>query len=233
MFQDALNYPRNSDSAVKNVAIGGLLLFLSFLFVPALAVFGYVVRSLRNVLDGVEEPPAFDDWGDLLVDGAKAFAIGLAYSLVPAVIAVVAVVASGATLGVTGPGRGAGLVVALIALVAVALVVVVSLLAAYVVPAAVVAWVRTDSLGAAFSPAELRVLAFSKTYATGWAVAVGISLLGGIVSGALGAVFVGALLAPFITFYANVAGAHAIGSAVREMPAVDDGPDAPASQPAA
>ncbi|WP_324662481.1 DUF4013 domain-containing protein [Haloarcula sediminis] len=233
MFQEALNYPRNSDSAVKTIVIGGLLLVLSFLFVPVFAVLGYVVRSLRGVLAGVEEPPAFDDWGDLLTDGAKAFAIGLAYSLVPAVIAVVAVVATGATLGVTGPGRGAGLAVGLVALVAALLVVVVAVLAAYVIPAAVVAWVRADSLGAAFSPAELRVYAFSRTYATGWLVAVGISLLGSIAVGALNAVLIGALLAPFVTFYANVAGAHAIGSAVREMPAVEDGTEAPVSRPAA
>jgi len=233
MFQEALNYPRNSDSAVKNVAIGGLLLFLSFLFVPMFFVFGYVVRTLRNVMDGIEEPPEFDEWGDLLVDGAKAFAIGLVYSLIPAIIAVVAVLASGATLGIGGNGAGSGVAVGLIVLVAGLLVFVVSLLAAYVVPAAIVAWVRTDSLGAAFSPAELRVLAFSKTYATGWVVAVGISLLAGIVVGVLNAVLIGALLAPFITFYANVAGAHAIGSAVREMPAVEEGPEAPASQPAA
>ena len=233
MFQEALNYPRNSDSAVKNVAIGGILLVLSFLFVPLLAVLGYVVRSLRGVVNGVEEPPAFDDWGDLLTDGAKAFAIGLVYSLVPAVIAVTAILASGATLGLGGNGVGSGLAVGLIALVAALLVLVVSLVAAYVVPAAVVAWVRTDSFGAAFSPAELRVYAFSRTYATGWLVAVGISLLAGVVSSALGAVLVGGLLAPFITFYANVAGAHAIGSAVRAMPTVEDGSETPVSQPAA
>ena len=233
MFQEALNYPRNSDSAVKNVAIGGVLLFLSVLFVPTFFVLGYVVRSLRNVMNGIEEPPAFDEWGELFVDGLKAFAIGLAYSLVPAAIAIVAVVMSGATLGLTGPGRSGGLVVAVIALGALALGTVVSLLLAYLLPAAIVAWVRTDSLGAAFSPAELRVLAFSKTYATGWVVALGISLLAAIVSGALGTILVGGLLAPFITFYANVAGAHAIGSAVREMPAVEDGDETAVSQPAA
>ncbi len=233
MFQEALNYPRNSDSAVKNVAIGGILLVLSVFFVPTFFVLGYVVRTLRNVMNGIEEPPEFDEWGDLFIDGLKAFAIGLAYSLVPAAIAIVAVVTSGATLGLTGPGRSGGLVVGLVALGALALLTVVSLLLVYVLPAAIVTWVRTDNLGAAFSPAELRVLAFSKTYATGWLVAVGISLLAGVVSGALGAVLVGGLLAPFITFYANVAGAHAIGSAVREMPAVEDGSETPASQPAA
>ena len=233
MFEDALNYPRNSDSAVKTVAIGGLLLLVSFLVVPTFLVFGYVVRALRATLDGVEEPPVFDDWGELLVDGLKAFAIGFAYSLVPTVLVVVALLASGVTLGLTGPGQGGNIAAGLIAVVAVFAVAIVSLLLAYVLPAAVVAWVRTDSLAAAFSPAELRTLAFSKSYATGWAVAFGISLLAGVVSGVLSSVLVGGLLVPFVTFYANVAGTYAIGTAVRRMPAVEDSPDTPASQPAA
>jgi len=232
MFQEALNYPRNGDSAVKNVAIGGILLFLSFLFVPTFFVLGYVVRSLRYVLDGIEEPPAFDEWGELFMDGLKAFAIGLVYSFVPTVLVLVTLFAGGVSLGLSGPGEG-NLAFGLVAVVAVLATVVVSLLVAYVLPAAIVAWVRTDSLGAAFSPDELRVLAFSKTYATGWAVAVGISLLGGIAVGVLNAVLIGALLAPFVTFYANVAGAHAIGSAVREMPAVEDGSENPVTQPTA
>ena len=232
MFQEALNYPRNGDSAVKNVAIGGILLFLSFLFVPTFFVLGYVVRSLRYVLDGIEEPPAFDEWGELFMDGLKAFAIGLVYSFVPTVLVLVTLFAGGVSLGLSGPGEG-NLAFGLVAVVAVLATVVVSLLVAYVLPAAIVAWVRTDSLGAAFSPDELRVLAFSKTYATGWAVAVGISLLGGIAVGVLNAVLIGALLAPFVTFYANVAGAHAIGSAVREMPAVEDGSENSVTQPTA
>jgi len=233
MFQEAINYPRDSDSAVKNLAIGGLLVLASVLFVPTFFVLGYVVRALRDVLDGEAEPPAFDEWGELFVDGLKAFAIGLVYSLVPTVITIAAIVASGVTLGLTGPGEGGSLAIGLIALAALALVAVVSVLLAYVLPAAIVAWVRTDSLAAAFSPRELRVLTFSKTYATGWLVAVAIGLLAAIVVSVLNAVVVGVVLAPFVVFYGNVAGVHAIGSAVREMPAVGDGPDTPASQPAA
>jgi len=184
-------------------------------------------------MDGIEEPPEFDEWGELFVDGLKAFAIGFVYSLVPTVLVLVTLFAGGVTLGLSGPGNAGNLAFGLIAIVAVLATVVVSLLLAYVLPAAIVAWVRTDSLAAAFSPGEIRVLVFSKTYATGWLVAVGISLLGGLVVGVLNAVVIGALLAPFITFYANVAGAHAIGSAVREMPAVEDWSEAPTSQPAA
>ncbi|WP_254271034.1 DUF4013 domain-containing protein [Haloarcula marina] len=233
MFQEALNYPRNSDSALKNVAIGGLLLFVSFLVVPTFLVLGYVVRALRGVLDGVEEPPEFDDWGEMLVDGLKVFAIGFVYALIPATIALVAVFATGLTGAIGGDSSGAGLAIGLIAFAALALVTVVSLVIGYVIPAAIVSWVRADRLGAAFSPSEIRPLAFSRTYATGWLVAFGISLLSAIVIGVLNVVVIGAILAPFITFYANVAGTHAIGSAVREMPLVEDGPDAPASQPAA
>jgi len=166
-------------------------------------------------MEGIEEPPEFDEWGELFVDGLKAFAIGFVYSLVPTVLVLVTLFATGVSLGLNGPGQG-NLAFGLVAIVAVLATVAVSLALAYLLPAAVVAWVRTDSLGAAFSPDELRVLAFSKTYATGWAVAFGIGLL-----------------APFITFYANVAGAHAIGSAVREMPAVEDGDETAVSQPAA
>jgi len=233
MFQEAITYPRESDSAVKTIAIGGALLFLSFLVVPVFFVLGYIVRTLRSVLNGEAEPPVFDDWGDLGMDGLKVFAIGFAYSLVPAVIALVAVFASGATLGLGGSGSGTGLAVGLIVLAATLAVTVISLAVAYVLPAAVVAYVRTDSIAAAFAPDELRRFAFSRTYATGWLVAFGISLVAGVIIGVLNAVVIGALLAPFVTFYANVAGTYAIGTAVRDMPVLDAGDETPDAQPAA
>ena len=233
MFQEAITYPRESDSAVKTIAIGGALLFLSFLVVPVFFVLGYIVRTLRSVLNGEAEPPVFDDWGDLGMDGLKVFAIGFAYSLVPAVIALVAVFASGATLGLGGSGSGTGLAVGLIVLAATLAVTVISLAVAYVLPAAVVAYVRTDSIAAAFAPDELRRFAFSRTYANGWLVAFGISLVAGVIIGVLNAVVIGALLAPFVTFYANVAGTYAIGTAVRDMPVLDAGDETPDAQPAA
>jgi hypothetical protein len=233
MFQEAILYPRDGDSAVKTIAIGGALLFLSFLVVPVFFVLGYIVRTLRAVLNGEAEPPVFDEWSDLGMDGLRVFVIGFVYSLVPTAIALAAVFASGATLGLGGGGSGSGLAVGLIALVAALAVTVVSIAMAYVLPAAIVAYVRTDSIAAAFAPGELRHLVFSRTYATGWLVAFGISLLAGVVIGALNAVVIGAVLAPFVTFYANVAGTYAVGTAVREMPAVDAGGETPDAQPAA
>ncbi|MFC6973525.1 DUF4013 domain-containing protein [Halomicroarcula sp. GCM10025709] len=233
MFTEALNYPRESDDVLKTVLIGGLLLFFSFLLVPLFVVVGYVLRVLRSVMDGDEELPVFDEWGELAIDGLKASIIGFVYSLVPTLIAIVAVFGGILSLGLGNGSAGSGLVASLIALVATLAIVVVSLAIAYVLPAALVAYARTDSMSAAFSLGEIRRMAFSRTYATGWAVAFGISFLGGIVVGALNAIVIGVVLAPFVTFYANVAGTHAIATAVREMPVVEESPDAPAGQPMA
>ncbi|WP_324758109.1 DUF4013 domain-containing protein [Haloarcula montana] len=233
MFTEALTYPRESDDVLKTTVIGGVLLLFSFLLVPLFVAVGYLLNVLRSVMDGDEEPPVFEDWGALAVDGLKASVIGFVYSLVPALIAVVAVLGGVMSLGLGNGGAGSGLVASLIALVAALAIAAVSLAIAYVLPAAIVAYVRTDSMSAAFSVPEIRRLAFSRTYATGWAVAFGISLLSGVVIGLLNAVVIGAVLAPFVTFYANVAGAHAVASAVREMPAVAESPETPAGQPMA
>ncbi len=228
MFKEAISYPRDGDSAVKTIAIGGALLFLSFLVVPLFFVFGYVVRSLRAVMNGETTPPEFDEWGDLGIDGLKAFAIGFVYSLVPTVITGTALFLTVATFG---PSETvfSGVITGLLLTVAALGMLAISLAAVYIVPAAVVAYVRTDSVAAAFSPSDLRPLLFSRTYATGWVVAFGISLLAGVVVSVLSATVVGSVLTPFVVFYAYVAGAYAIGTAVREMPDIASEPATPAA----
>ncbi|EMA30248.1 hypothetical protein [Haloarcula japonica] len=59
------------------------------------------------------------------------------------------------------------------------------------------------------------------------------TLLAGVVIGVLNAVVIGAVLVPFVTFYANVAGTYAVGTAVRNMPVVETGDETPDAQPAA
>jgi len=48
-------------------------------------VYGHYVRELRSVIAGGDEPPEFEDWGDLLADGVKLFVVTLVY-VVPAVL---------------------------------------------------------------------------------------------------------------------------------------------------
>jgi len=51
--------------------IGGLLLVFSWLIVPLLALIGYGYRVARAAALGHEEPPGYEDWGGLIIDGAR------------------------------------------------------------------------------------------------------------------------------------------------------------------
>lgn len=230
MFEDALRYPWTGDDRLETIVVGGVLGLLGMLVVPMFLVFGYLVRVVRRVGEGDEAPPSFDDWGELLVDGLKAFVVVLVYGLVPAFVLTVAALALFLPVTVveeTGPGATAssgtlidpvGLVVALAVVV---LALGLTLVALYLLPAGVAALARTGRLGAAFSPSQLRRIGLSGRYATGWLVAVGISILASVAAGVLAATVVGAVLVPFVNFYGNVAGAYAIGRGVREVPRTD------------
>ncbi|MDS0221602.1 DUF4013 domain-containing protein [Haloarcula sp. S1AR25-5A] len=234
MLEDAIRYPWNGEQKVETILIGGVLSLLGVFFVPVLFVYGYLVRVVRAVHDGDDEvPPAFDDWGDLLVEGVVAFLISLVYLLVPLVVIGLAIASFVLPVSVVSTAGGeptSGIAVGglLLALVVVAVTLVVSLGAAYLLPAAVAAYAVTGRVGAAFSPGTLRAIGGSETYAAAWVVAVVIAMGAQVVGGLVSVTVVGAVLIPFISFYGNVAGAYAIGTAVREVP--DLGSETPASQ---
>jgi hypothetical protein len=175
MLGNALSYPRRNDSW-RTALVGGGLTFFGFLLLPLFVVYGYGVRVLRSsALDETEAPP-FDDWGDLLVDGLKAFAISLAYGFVPLLI--VSVALSGTIFGGQGVNGGGGTIAILprlVALVGVVLMVIV----AYTLPVALTNFALEDRLGAAF---EFRTIIDAAT--TGdYIKAVLSSILIGIVGG--------------------------------------------------
>lgn len=219
MFEDALRYPREGDGVVERIAIGGVLGILSPLVVPALALFGYLIRVIESVDAGDDHvPPPFEDWEGLIVDGLKAAVIGIAYGLVPSVIFTLAVLAFllpvATSDGPTGWVAGAlGLVVGLVVILLAAIV---SLAFAYVLPAGLVAFARTGRLDAAFSLATIRRIATHGDYAAAWLVAFVISVGADVIAGLLVLTTVGAVLVPFLAFYGAVASAYAIGGGVRD-----------------
>lgn len=239
MLQDALEYPRTGDDWTKTVLIGGILSLLGALVVPAILVLGYLVRVLDRTMHGDDQPPEFDDWGELFVDGVKAFAITFAYGLIPAVVAA-AVVAGGvlsfSIVGGSGAGNtaagGAGVAVVVVGSL---LALVLGLLAAYVVPAAVAAFAETDRIEAAFSISDLRPVLTSGTYATAWVLGFAIVLGAGLLAGALNAIpVIGFVIGGFIGFYAVVAAYYIVGHAWgehRELGSAEVG-ETPAEGPA-
>ncbi|MHC3380946.1 DUF4013 domain-containing protein [Haloarcula sp. H-GB5] len=226
MLEDALRYPWTGEQKIETILIGGVLSLLGVFFIPVLFVYGYLVRVIRAVSDGADgEPPVFDEWGDLFIEGVVAFLISLVYGLVPLVViglAVASFIVPASVVTTTGgdPAPGLSLIGLLFALVVVAVTVVVSLGAVYLLPAAVAAYAVTGRVGPAFSPGTLRAVGGSQTYAIAWLVAVAIAIGAQVVGGFASVTVVGAVLIPFLSFYGNVAGAYAIGTAVREVPAL-------------
>jgi len=215
MIEASLNYLRESDDAVVTLLIGGFLLLASPLLIPAFAVLGYVVRVLRRTADGDDEPPVFDAWGELLVDGLKAFVVAFVYSLLPLSVVAVAVGLSIGTLVAVPGGETAGVgtvVVGLIVLVAGLVSLLASLVGLYVTPAALAAVADSGRVGDGFALGALWGVISKRAYATGWLTAAVVVLAGSLAVGVLSVVpILGTIAGLFVQFYALVAAAAVVG----------------------
>lgn len=208
MLGGSLSYPKRGEEWVKTVVIGGALSFVAaFIFVTILPVQGYFVRVLRSAANDEHEPPVFDDWESLFVDGIKMFAIQLAYVLVPFVLFVIAafLTAGGAISASEGSGLGAG--VGLFGGLLLLVSVVVGLLAAYLAPAALANFAYTDDLGAAFDFGTVRRVAFTSDYF----VALLLAFVVGITLGLIAAVLTFLIVGVFLSFYVQVSIYYLIG----------------------
>ncbi|WP_049982969.1 DUF4013 domain-containing protein [Halorubrum sp. BV1] len=239
MIAESLDYLCDGDNAVVTVLIGGALLLASPLVVPSILVLGYVSRVLRQTASGDDAPPVFDAWGDLLVEGAKGFAVTLVYSLVPlAVFAVATVFGVGAAVVGSGGGSGSlfggligGAIAVLLALAALA----VSLVGLYVTPAALATVADSGRVGDGFAVGMLWTVVTKRAYAVGWLTAAAVVLGGVLAVGVLSVVPVlGTIAGLFVQFYALIAAAAVIGWTWADVrPVVADSTDTePAERPA-
>lgn len=221
MLEDGLSYPLAGDNAIERLLIGGLLGFGSFLIVPMFALFGYLVWVLDGAAHEEPEPPAFDDWGDMIVDGLKATVVAFFYGIVPIVLLAVsfAVIGSGALLGsdtATGLLGGLGLIGILVSVLAM-------LLLYYLVPAALAGMAVEGDIGGAFDVDTLTDALFSVDYLVAWLIPVVLGLFLNVVTLILVLTVFGLLLVPFLNFYAQVAIFFMFGRAFGEAIGVGDG----------
>lgn len=202
-IEDALTYPTESDDWVTIVLIGGVLTLLSFLLIPAFAVYGYLVRAIRSNLDGEAEPPEFDDWGTLIVDGIKVFVVGFLYMLVPLAVMFLTVgTALAAILTGSEAGAAAGLGTLVFGLV---ISFVLFLIFGYFAAVGIVNLAREDSFGAAFDLDTLRNVGLDGDYAVPWLVSVGVFIGVSMITGVLNIIpLLGTIVGVFLNFYALI-----------------------------
>lgn len=210
MFEDGIKFPLEGDEAVKRIVIGGLLGIFSFLIVPAFALVGYYVEAAKAGVEEAPEPPAFDDWGDLIVKGIVGTVIMILYAIVPMVLVMLttgmsfAGVAQGGTAGGILGGLGAiGLLIALLAM----------LVVYYAIPAGLVNYAIEDSIGAAFDWSAIKPVLFSADYLVAWLVPFVLAFVLNIVAVILAITIVGLILLPFLQFYVYVAVMYMFGRA--------------------
>ena len=202
-FERTLRYPMRNDAWKRTVLTGGLLIFVGVLIVPFFAVYGYLVRTIRDSLKGESTPPIFGDWRSLIIEGAQAWVISVLYLLIPTLVATVTV--GGSITAFTNGGGAAtalgtgGLFIGIVVSGALAL------LFGYLAVVGIVNFAREERFGAAFDTQVIRSVAFDRGYAIPWIVSVGIAFLAGL----MGAIpVVGWILTPFASFYAAVVAAN-------------------------
>ncbi|QIB74772.1 DUF4013 domain-containing protein [Halogeometricum borinquense] len=220
MINESLNYLRNDEDWVKTVLIGGILSLLGVLIVPTILVAGYLVRVIRRTMHGVEEPPEFDDWGDMAVDGLKAMVIAFIYGFIPALIASVLVGGAIFTMIAGGSAESGGLfaVGSVVALLGLLVPFVLGLVAAYIIPAAIANFAETDQFGKAFSVGDLRSVLVSGKYFTAWVSGFAVIFVAGLVVSILNAIPpLGFIAGGFLGFYAAVAAYYIIGNTWGEL----------------
>lgn len=204
---DAISYPMERDDWIKTVLIGGVLTIFSFLIIPALPVYGYVVRAIRTSLGGQAEPPAFDDWGSLFVEGIQAWVIGIIYMIIPGIVAFVLIGGSIAAMATgTRGGAAAGLGGLLVGFL---VTFVLSLVFGYFAVIAVVNFAREERFGAGFDFATLQRVGFDGTYAVAWLASVVVFIVAAVIGGVLNVIpFLGLIVGSFLYFYAAVVAAN-------------------------
>ncbi|MFC5367730.1 DUF4013 domain-containing protein [Salinirubrum litoreum] len=225
MLSEALSYARSGDEALQRLLIGGAIQLGGAIFVlPGVFLYGYLLRVLRDAVDDTgdtDELPPWDDWETLAVDGLKALLVVFAYLLPVFVVTVGGVLVAvfalpfGAALGSgaagSEAGAAAGTTLFLVVFVGVILLgALLSLLAYYLLPAALVGLAVEDDLGAAFRWDALRAVALSKSYVVGMLLAGLVAVAGSLVAAPLVFLLVGFV----VQFYVFVVVAHVAGQAV-------------------
>jgi len=211
MLEEGLSYPFNGDNALGRIVIGGLLGFGSILIVPAFALMGYLVWVLGGAARGEEEPPAFENWGEMIVDGLKATAVSIVYGIVPFVLlfASVFVAGSGSATGsetATGVLGGIGVLGLLVSLVAMFLLY-------YLIPAALTNMALEGEFGAAFDFGTIKEAILSADYLVAWLIPFVLAALMNVVVFVLAITIVGLIVVPFLQFYVQVAAFYMFGAA--------------------
>jgi hypothetical protein len=231
-------FPFKDQRWVGKFVVGGVLAFcgrfIPLFFIP---ISGYTVRVMRRTLkDGTPSLPDWDDWGDLILSGLKAWLIFLVYSLplLAAIFVAYGALFGGAAAFIFGLAEESalalgGIVLALIGVVAFGFAMIVTFPVFFFIPLALTRLAAYDSLGRAFQLGEIwrEVKSGFTRYLLAFVVYLAVSMAASLVASFLRYTVCLACLYPFALgfalVYSGVMQGTLYGLAYRETLALEDG----------
>jgi hypothetical protein len=199
----SFGYMFEDERWLTKVLIGGVVTLIP---IVNFATFGYGLRTLKNVSNGVERPlPEWDDFGDFFVKGLLVGVAGLIY-LIPVFLlwAMAAIFGTISRYSLGGAETVTGLCTAGIW----CLNSIYGLAVALWLPGAIVRYARTDEFGAFFRFGE--IWAFITKDLGGYIVAILISWLASLIASIVGGILCG-IGVLFTSFWAILVFAHLFG----------------------
>jgi len=187
-------------SDVKKLLIGIVIQLIPIVNFMAI---GYQLKC-ANAMEKKFELPEWEEWGNLFVKGLMAIVIGFIYML-PALIVLIVMgftvitTALSAVQGGVATGQPADISGMLAGMMSIGVIIalVLMLIAAYLLPLALISFVSNDSFGAAFRLGKIFRKAFKVNYIVVWIVMVIYSLVVNLI--ALFVPYVGSAAGLFIT----------------------------------
>lgn len=151
---------------IKKLVIGIVLQVIPIVNLLAL---GYQLNCARTAMSKDFKLPEWEDWGKLFVKGLLAMVITVIY-LLPALIVLIASV--GMAFFTALGARGSNIIAIAMGSIGIGALLgfLLMLLAAYVLPAAILSYVRDDNVGSAFKFKAVSKRAFKVDYLVVWIV---------------------------------------------------------------
>lgn len=179
----------------KKLLIGMLMYVIPVLnLITSFFGLGYVLKSASMSLKKDKRLPEWDSWGELFVKGLLAVVISMIWSIpLWIVLGIVAGTAISAFLGslAAAQANGAGAMAAVSALTgagagaSAVIIAVLSIVLVYVVPSAILNFVKEDRFGGAFSIRTVFKNAFTGKYFVAWLASVLVMFIFTLVLGAI------------------------------------------------
>ena len=234
-YGKAITFVFEDEEWIVKVLIGGLVWLLTILFswtlIGALAglalLLGYMVALLRNVRRGDERPlPAWDEWGDKLLDGFKLMVIFFVWTLPIIVVSL----PFGIIIGLAGDSD-VGPVVSILALCLNCLIILYSIFVGLAAPAITIKYAERGEFSDGFKFGE--IYAFTRDHILDVIVILIVLLFVNMVASFIGMLLCGVGLL-FTGFYTILVQGHLYGQLGRDaapapadMPAVEPPPSPP------